>query len=241
MLFTAPGFWLFLAVVLALSYAAPRPLRRYILLAASLYFYMCWNARFVVFLLTLITVDYAAALWIDSRSGWRRRSALLLSLAANLGFLAYFKYTNFLIVTFTQLARPGTHPHLLNVILPLGISFHTFQSISYVVDVYRRQQRPVRSYVDYALFVAFFPQLVAGPIVRARNFFGDLWHWNPPAHDDCQRAVLLMVTGLAKKLVCADQFALVADRYFAAPAALPGMVPAWTGTVAFALQIFFDF
>jgi alginate O-acetyltransferase complex protein AlgI len=241
MLFTDPAFWLFLIVVLALFYAAPRPLGRYILLAASLYFYMCWNARFVVFLLSLITVDYAAALWIDSRSGWQRRSALLLSLAANLGFLAYFKYTNFLITTFTQLVRPGAHPHLLNVILPLGISFHTFQSISYVVDVYRRQQRPVRSFVDYALFVAFFPQLVAGPIVRARDFFANLWQWNRPAHEDVQRAASLIVTGLAKKLVCADRFALVADRYFADPAGFPGMVPAWTGTVAFAFQIFFDF
>jgi alginate O-acetyltransferase complex protein AlgI len=241
MLFTTWQFWSFLVVVLALFYAGPRPLRRYILLFASLYFYMCWNARFVVFLLTLITIDYAAALWIDASVGWRRRAALVLSLAANLGFLAWFKYTNFLLTTWMGLVHPGAQPRLLDIILPLGISFHTFQSISYVIDVYRRQQRPVRSFPDYALFVAFFPQLVAGPIVRAREFFADYWAWRPPTPEEWQRGVLLIVLGLAKKLVFADQFAAIADSYFKNPLALPGFFPAWTGTFAFAFQIFFDF
>jgi D-alanyl-lipoteichoic acid acyltransferase DltB (MBOAT superfamily) len=233
MLFTTWAFWIFLVVVLALFYLSPRPARRYILLAASLYFYMSWNPRFVLLLLTLITVDYFAAIWIESRTGPRRQAALLLSLIANLGFLAYFKYTNFLLSIFRQSASP------LDIILPLGISFHTFQSISYVIDVYRGKQEPIRSYADYALFVSFFPQLVAGPIVRARNFFDDLFHWHPPTHEEFQRGVTLAVFGLAKKLVCADQFAQLADRYFNAP--VPGVLPAVTGTLAFALQIFFDF
>src|SRR5271154_851562 len=100
MLFTTWNFWLFLAVVLAAFYSAPRAARRYILLAASFYFYMCWNPRFVLLLLTLITVDYFAAIWIESRTGARRHAALLLSLVANLGFLAWFKYTNFLLSIF---------------------------------------------------------------------------------------------------------------------------------------------
>jgi alginate O-acetyltransferase complex protein AlgI len=194
---------------------------------------MCWNPRFVLLLLTLITVDYFAAIWIESRTGPQRHAALLLSLIANLGFLAYFKYTNFLL----SIIKPDAQP--LDIILPLGISFHTFQSISYVIDVYRGKQTPIRSYTDYALFVAFFPQLVAGPIVRARNFFDDLFHWHPPTHEEFQRGVTLAVFGLAKKLVCADQFAQVADQYFNSP--VPGVLPAVTGTLAFSLQIFFDF
>ena len=229
MLFTTWHFWLFLVVVLAAFYAAPRAARRYVLLAASFYFYVSWNLRFVVLLLTLITVDYFAAQWIEARTGRQRHLALTLSLVANLGFLAYFKYANFLLSGLIH----------LDVILPLGISFHTFQSISYVVDVYRGKQPAIRSYRDYALYVAFFPQLVAGPIVRARNFFDDLFHWQPPTHEEFQRGVTQAVFGLAKKLICADQFALIADQYFNSPA--PGYLPAWTGAIAFALQIYFDF
>jgi alginate O-acetyltransferase complex protein AlgI len=229
MLFTTWNFWLFLAVVLAAFYAAPRPARRHILLAASIYFYMSWNPRFVLLLLTLITVDYFAAQWIEARTGPARHLALTLSLVANLGFLAYFKYANFLLSGLIH----------LDVILPLGISFHTFQSISYVVDVYRGKQPAIRRYTDYALYVAFFPQLVAGPIVRARNFFDDLFEWQPPTQEEVQRGATQAVFGLAKKLICADQFALIADQYFNSPA--PGYLTAWTGAIAFALQIYFDF
>ncbi len=241
MLFTTWQFWIFLVTVLALFYAVPAPGRRYVLLAASIYFYMSWNVRFVLLLFALITIDYAAALWMDQFQGWRRRAALIGSLAANLGFLAWFKYTNLAISTWTQILHPGANPRLLNIILPLGISFHTFQSISYVVDVYRGRQRTVRSYIDYALFVAFFPQLVAGPIVRARQFFADYFSWRPPTSQEWQEGILSIAAGLVKKLVFADRFALVSDRYFRDPGALPGMVPAWTGAFAFALQIFFDF
>ncbi len=190
---------------------------------------MSWNPRFVPLLFTLITVDYFAAQWIEARTGPARHLALMLSLIANLSFLAYFKYANFLLSGLVH----------LDVILPLGISFHTFQSISYVVDVYRGKQPAIRRYTDYALYVAFFPQLVAGPIVRARNFFDDLFEWHPPTHEEIQRGATQAIFGLAKKLICADQFALIADQYFNAPT--PGYLPAWTGAIAFALQIFFDF
>ena len=125
--------------------------------------------------------------------------------------------------------------------LPLGISFHTFQSMSYVVDVYRGQQKAVRNPIDYALFICFFPQLVAGPIVRARNFFRDLFDWQPPSAGDVSRGVFLMVLGLTKKMAFADQFAKVANSYFGNVAGNPGMVTAWTGVLAFGLQIYFDF
>ena len=235
MLFTTLTFVVFLVAVLALFYALPRSLRRYLLLVASLIFYMAWRAKYVIVILSLITVDYFAALWISRRQGASRRVALLISLAANIGMLAWFKYADFLLGIF----HPGGRA--LDIILPLGISFHTFQSISYVIDVYRGEQAVVTSYIDYALFVSFFPQLVAGPIVRAREFFQDFRNWKAPTAAEWQRGVAMILTGYVKKLVFADQFALLADQYFANPAAMPGLAAAWTGTLAFGLQIFFDF
>jgi alginate O-acetyltransferase complex protein AlgI len=131
--------------------------------------------------------------------------------------------------------------HIVTALLPLGISFHTFQSISYVVEVYRGEQKAIRNPIDYALFIAFFPQLVAGPIVRARDFFANLFHWRPPSASEVQEAAMLVLTGLVKKFVLADHFALVADPYFSHVTAHPGMLQAWTAALAFAMQIFFDF
>ncbi|HVW07284.1 MAG TPA: MBOAT family O-acyltransferase [Bryobacteraceae bacterium] len=241
MLFTTLNFCVFLAVVLTLFYLLPQPVRRWLLLAASLFFYMAWIPRYVLILLLLITIDYFAARWIEARTGPPRHSALVLSLSANLGLLGWFKYANFFRDTWFAIFHPGMHVTPLNIILPLGISFHTFQSMSYVVDVYRRKQPAIRSYIDYALFVAFFPQLVAGPIVRAEEFFADYFHWRAPGAEEWRRGCAMILTGYIKKLVCADQFALVADSYFADPSALPGFFPAWSGALAFGLQIFFDF
>src|SRR2546429_1136849 len=242
MLFNTTQFFLFLAVVLVLFYAAPRPLRKCILLAASYYFYASWNAKFIALLLTLTAIDYAAGLWLTRvPPGPRRRAVLIFSLAANLGFLGFFKYYNFLAANLAlALGRPA-HSFFLSIVLPLGISFHTFQSMSYVVDVYRGQQRAVSNPVDYALYICFFPQLVAGPIVRARNFFRDLWGWQPPSADDIARGVFLIALGLTKKMAFADQFAKVANEYFGNVAAHPGALAAWSGVFAFGLQIYFDF
>jgi alginate O-acetyltransferase complex protein AlgI len=241
MLFTTLAFGIFLVVVLALFYALPGPARRYLLLAASIYFYMAWIPRYILLLFLLITIDYFAALWIEGREGHRRSAALVISLCANLGLLGWFKYANFVRETWFHFAHPGISFEPLSIILPLGISFHTFQSMSYVVDVYRKKQPAIRSYIDYALFVSFFPQLVAGPIVRAEEFFADYFNWRAPTAEEWQHGCAMILTGYIKKLVCADQFALVTDRYFLNPAAAPGFLPAWTGTIAFGLQIFFDF
>jgi alginate O-acetyltransferase complex protein AlgI len=113
--------------------------------------------------------------------------------------------------------------------------------MSYVVDVYRREQKAVRNPLDYALFIAFFPQLVAGPIVRAREFFGDLYAWHGPSAAEVLNGALLVLLGLAKKMVMADQFAQISDGYFNNLAAHPGMLTAWSGTIAFGIQIYFDF
>ena len=233
MLFNTVQFAVFLLAVLTAHYVLPRSTRKWMLLGASYYFYMCWNPKFIVLLLALTAIDFAAGLWIARSAGGRRKMALIFSLCANLGFLGFFKYFNFLAGTVSQFT--------LDIVLPIGISFHTFQSMSYVIDVYRGEQEPVTNPVDYALFIAFFPQLVAGPIVRARNFFQDLHHWQPPTTLLVQRGILLVLFGLAKKMVAADHFAQLSDAYFQNVATHPGMLTAWGGTIAFAMQIFFDF
>jgi alginate O-acetyltransferase complex protein AlgI len=241
MLFHTPQFFLFLAATLALFYASPKPARKYVLLGASYFFYGSWNYKFIALLLVLTAIDYTAGCWLERiPPGPRRKLVLILSLAANLGFLGFFKYFNFLAANFALVAgRAGALR--LDVVLPLGISFHTFQSMSYVIDVYRGEQKAVRNPVDYALYICFFPQLVAGPIVRARDFFRDLWKWQRPAGGDVSEGLLLLVLGLTKKMAFADTFAKVANGYFADVAGNPGVLTAWSGVIAFGLQIYFDF
>ncbi|MCX6632438.1 MAG: MBOAT family protein [Candidatus Solibacter sp.] len=242
MLFNTPQFFLFLLVTLGLFHTAPRQWRKPLLLAASYWFYMSWNWRFAPLLLTLTAIDYTAARWIEATADARRRKLLLIvSIAANLGFLGFFKYYNFLAGNAAAMLGRPESAFALKIVLPLGISFHTFQSISYVVDVYRRQQAAIRSVVDYALFIAFFPQLVAGPIVRAHEFFKDLYAWRAPSGEEFNRGALLVLFGLTKKMALADPFSVIADRYFGSLAAHPGVLTAWSGVLAFAVQIYFDF
>ncbi len=216
--------------------------RGYILLAASYFFYGTWNLRhFIPLLLTLTAIDYTAGRLIEQTEPNRRKLFLILSLGANLGFLGFFKYYNFLASNVSVLSGHPANAFALNVVLPLGISFHTFQSMSYIIDVYRGEQRAIRDPIDYALFICFFPQLVAGPIVRAREFFRDLFHWQAPTADDVSRGLFLMAVGLAKKMAFADQFAKIANEYFNHLPSHPGAAPAWSGVFAFGMQIYFDF
>jgi len=239
MLFFTVSYFVFFFCTITCFYLAPVKVRVPLLLAASYFFYMSWNWKFAPLLLTLTTIDYLAAIWIEQSR--HRKWALAVSLASNLGFLAVFKYYNF---TASNVAALLGLPHqrfYFDIVLPLGISFHTFQSISYVVDVYRGQQKAIRKPLDYALYIAFFPQLVAGPIVRARDFFRDLYDWHAPSSEDIKRGGFLVALGLAKKVALADNFALVSDRYFSSVATQAGGAAAWGGVFAFAMQIFFDF
>jgi alginate O-acetyltransferase complex protein AlgI len=240
-LFHTWRFFIFLAVVLLLFYILPERARRSLLLAASYYFYMCWNPKFILLILFLTAIDYTAALVIDGAQTRSKKPALIVSLAANLGLLGFFKYYNFFASSLAQLLGLQQDTFFLQIILPLGISFHTFQSMSYVIDVYRGQQKPIRNLLDYALFIAFFPQMVAGPIVRAREFFRDLYNWRAPDEADLRRGILMIVVGLTKKVAFADQAALISDGYFGNLAAHPGMLPAWSGAAALAGQFYFDF
>lgn len=235
MLFNTLHFLGFLSAVLAVFYALPQAARRYWLLAASYYFYGSWNPKFLALLLGVTVVDYAAGLLIDRASGRSRRLWLVASITVNLSVLVFFKYFHFLTEVFLSRRFP------IEIILPIGISFHIFQSLSYVIDVYRREQTPIRNPFDYALFLAFFPQLVAGPIVRARTFFHDLTPWQRPSTEDLSRGVFLLALGLTKKMAFADNFAKISDSYFGNLPAHPGILDAWSGAFAFSLQIFFDF
>jgi alginate O-acetyltransferase complex protein AlgI len=242
MLFQTQQFFLFLGVVLILFYSAPQGWRKYILLAASYFFYMSWIPVFILLLLALTAIDYTAARWIErTESPKLRKTALVVSLAANLGLLGFFKYYNFFAENIALILHRPANAFAMSIILPLGISFHTFQSMSYVIDVYRREQEPIRNPIDYALFISFFPQLVAGPIVRAREFFKDLYAWRKPSTAEASQGILLLLLGLAKKTIMADQFAQIANGYFQDVSKHSGMLAAWTGTIAFGIQIYFDF
>ncbi|HXA66187.1 MAG TPA: MBOAT family protein [Bryobacteraceae bacterium] len=242
MLFNTPQFFAFLAIVLIAFYCSPRSWRRVILLVASYFFYMSWIPKFILLLLALTVIDYTAARWIARTESLRsRKIALIVSLSANLGLLGFFKYYNFFAANIAHLLGKPEGAFAVSIILPLGISFHTFQSMSYVIDVYRREQKPIVNPIDYALYISFFPQLVAGPIVRAREFFGDLYQWQAPNSAELLRGLLLVILGLAKKMVMADQFAQVANNYFRDVAGHPGLLAAWSGVVAFGIQIYFDF
>jgi alginate O-acetyltransferase complex protein AlgI len=243
--FPSGTFLLFFVVVFAAHWALPRPRwRKVLLLAASYYFYMSWNVELVVLILLSTVVDYVVGLRLAAAETPRaRRGYLLVSLVVNLGLLGYFKYAGFFVESFGELlASLGMQANTasLEIILPVGISFYTFQTLSYTIDIYRKSLQPTRDLLDFALFVAFFPQLVAGPIVRASHFLPQLA--TPVRWDRARAAAGLqrMVIGLAKKIVLADSFAIVANEVFASPESF-GFAGSWFGVIAFAFQIYCDF
>jgi alginate O-acetyltransferase complex protein AlgI len=245
MLFNSQEYALFFAAVLALYWAMPWPRARvYLLLAASLFFYACWNRWLALLIAATSTIDYAVGLGIEeSRSSRVRKALLIASLVANLGMLCTFKYANFFLKSLEAALHAcgasGSLP-LLKVILPVGISFYTFEAINYTVDVYRRRAKAERDLPSFLLFITFFPHLVAGPIVRARDFLPQVrrakrWDW-PRA----ELGVGLFLMGLFKKLAIADRMALYVDPVFARPGDY-GSHAAWIATIAYAIQIFCDF
>jgi alginate O-acetyltransferase complex protein AlgI len=174
-------------------------------------------------------------------SGRRKKLLLVISLVVNLGILGFFKYYDFFAGSLAALLRIPQSSVVLQIVLPVGISFYTFASLSYTFDVYWGKMKAVRNPIDYALFIAFFPHLIAGPIIRARQFISQIWSWRRPSAIVVQSGIILVVAGLIKKMVFADRFAVVSDSYFNNPAANPGWLAAWSGCLAFFMQVFFDF
>jgi alginate O-acetyltransferase complex protein AlgI len=244
MLFCSTEFVVFFAALLAVYWAIPaRRVRVWLLLAASFFFYARWNHWLAILICVSTFVDWCLALAMDRSTGTiKRRLFLSVSLVANLGLLGYFKYANFFLESFYDAMGWWHDPqhHLLDIILPVGISFYTFEAINYMVDVYRRRIRAERNLADFMLFILFFPHLVAGPIVRARDFLPQV---KRPKRFDENRLYLgvqYFLLGLFKKLAIADRMALLADPVFKAPSDFHTGA-AWMGLFAYALQLYCDF
>jgi len=246
MLFNSLIFLLFLAIVLALHHLPlPWKAKKLNLCLASYVFYAAWNPPFVILLWISTLIDWLAGKRIAAaRTPGARKGFLALSLTVNLALLGFFKYGGFLLDNFTALLElAGIHfrPAAPGIVLPVGISFYTFQSMSYSLDIYRGKLKPWPSFLDFALFVTFFPQLVAGPIVRAAEFLPQCVRERRATAEQLGWGLTMITLGLFGKVILADTLAApVADAVFAAPAST-GFVDAWIGTLAFSAQIFFDF
>jgi alginate O-acetyltransferase complex protein AlgI len=243
MLFNSFHFVAFFLGVLTLNHLlrALPTLQKLMLLAASYYFYGQWSWVYLGIIVYSTLLDYSIGLGMVRVKNPRR--LLLLSLATNLGLLAFFKYTNWLIVNWNAGAAAIGSPlqfSALDILLPVGISFYTFQSLSYTIDVYRGVSTPRRNLLDYALFVGFFPQLEAGPIVRDYEFFRELDGDRRPSFADVQSALVLIAFGFVKKMVIADNLAPIVDAVFDAPGT-HGFWDCLLAIYAFALQIYGDF
>ncbi len=247
MLFVELRFLPFFALVFAVHWALrAHGARKVWLLAASYVFYGAWDARFLALILASTLLDGFAGARIHAARGRRsvQRRWLALSLVGNLGVLGFYKYWDFFAESAAHfsawLGLPLSLP-VLHLILPVGISFYTFQTLSYSLDIYRGELTPARSPLDLALFVAFFPQLVAGPIVLAREFLPQLTEDRRFARDvRVRQALVLFLLGFVKKSCIADQVAPLADTVFAAPSAV-STADAWIGLCAFVAQIYGDF
>ncbi|MEN8184296.1 MAG: MBOAT family protein, partial [Myxococcota bacterium] len=244
MLFNSLEYALFLATCFVLHALLPQRLRNALLLAASYLFYAAWDWRFLALILASTGVDFLVGRALESRPDEpvRRRQLLGVSLAANLGLLGTFKYAGFFVESFLELAAAvGVHAPepLIRIVLPVGISFYTFQTLSYTIDVYRRRTPATRNLLDFALFVAFFPQLVAGPIERA----GRLLPQMRKRRLEIERIAAggwLLLWGTYKKVVVADNLAPLVEAVYA-PGASPAAGELAFASVAFALQIYCDF
>ena len=246
MLFNSLTFVVFFAIVLALHHL---PIgwtwKKVNLLLASYLFYAAWNPPFVLLLWLSTFVDYLAAGQIaksDNRT--TRRFWLAISMLTNLGMLGFFKYGGFFLDNFVGLAGAygfEYHPAMASIVLPVGISFYTFQTMSYTIDVYRRDSPPCDSFLDFALFVTFFPQLVAGPIIRPRQLIPQFKKEHQATRPQLMWGLGLMTWGMFQKIVLADSFlAPSSDAVFGAMVPV-GTLDAWLGAMAFGGQIFFDF
>jgi alginate O-acetyltransferase complex protein AlgI len=254
MLFNSLEFLIFFLIVIPLYFALPHKFRWVLLLVSSCIFYMYFKPIYILILALTIVIDYYAGIWIDREKDKRRRKWLLvISLVSNIGILVIFKYFDFISnnlsalfslgggnVQLPTLKTIGESWSIGEIILPIGLSFHTFQAMSYTIEVYRGNQKPETHFGYYALYVMYFPQLVAGPIERPQNILHQL---HQKQHFDYSRFIdglQLMFWGLFKKMVIADRLSVFVDTVYNNPNSFYGLAPV-LATVFFAFQIYCDF
>lgn len=236
--FNSLQYLLFLPVTLCLYFALPQKIKNPILLIASFFFYGCWQPAYTLLMLLSIVVTYACGLLMERCEKKGKKLWLAACLVINLGILFFFKYFNFFSDTAGLLI--GTQLPTLNVLLPVGISFYTFQALGYTIDVYRGDVPAEKNFVDYALFVSFFPQLVAGPIERTGNIIPQLKKVHRLKFESVKAGMLLILWGLFKKMVIADNLATMVNHVYNNPYDKNGL-QLLLATLGFAFQIYCDF
>jgi D-alanyl-lipoteichoic acid acyltransferase DltB (MBOAT superfamily) len=244
MLFNSIHYLIFLPIVVGLYYVLPHRWRWLLLLVASYYFYMCWKASYALLLLLSTGAAYGAALGIDRTDDPRRKKRLLWAcVGLLLGILFTFKYYNFANASlrglFAALRIPVEIPYS-NLLLPIGISFYTFQKISYVVDVYHGRVKAEKHFGIFAVYSCFFPQLVAGPIERAQHLLRQFYEIHEFSYDRATSGLALLLWGFFKKVVVADRVAILVKAVYGDPHSYSG-APLLAATVLFAFQIYCDF
>ncbi len=244
MLFNSLDFLLFSIVVLIIQRLLPHRPRNIFLLAASYFFYGSWDWRFLSLILFSTILDFYCGRGISaSQTSQKRKWLLAASVTANLLVLGFFKYADFFIESASELiAFIGLNPasFRLDIVLPVGISFYTFQTMSYTIDIYRKQTEPVKHFIDFALFVSFFPQLVAGPIERAKHLAPQMTRKPVVTLEMFRVGCWLIMWGLFKKVVIADNMAVIVDDGFSTYATISAL-EVWLCLYAFAFQIYADF
>jgi D-alanyl-lipoteichoic acid acyltransferase DltB (MBOAT superfamily) len=243
MLFNSLHFLVFFPIVTIIYFALPHRFRWGLLLAASCYFYMAFIPKYILILFVTITVDYFAGIALETTQGNKKKWILLASILANVGMLGFFKYFNFANENIAALANfiGWNYPiETLSIILPIGLSFHTFQSLSYTIEVYRGHQKAERHYGYLALYVLFYPQLVAGPIERPQNILHQLHEEHRFEYQRVTDGLKWMAWGMFKKVVIADRMALIVNPIYDSPTGHAGPVLVFA-TIAFAIQIYCDF
>lgn len=243
MSFSSIHFLLFFPIVTALYFAIPYRFRWLLLLVASCYFYMAFIPAYIFILGFTIVVDYFAGILIEGAQGKRRKWFLIVSLVSNIGVLFVFKYFNFFNANLKALAEAihwNYSLESLSILLPIGLSFHTFQAMSYTIEVYRGRQKAERHFGIYALYVMFYPQLVAGPIERPQHLLPQFYEKHDFDYQRVTDGLKLMAWGFFKKIVIADRLAVAVNLVYNAPYKYTG-IPLIIATYFFAFQIYCDF
>lgn len=247
MLFNSLDFLIFFPVVVLIYFIIPRKIRYIWLLVASYYFYMCWNTKYALLIGISTLITYISGLIIGKcQKGWSKKLVVALSFISNLGILVFYKYFDFILENINVVLGKCDMQLVSNpfdIILPVGISFYTFQALSYTVDVYRKEIEPEKNPLKYALFVSFFPQLVAGPIERSKNLLNQMKNienikiWN---YDRVANGFILMVFGMFQKMVIADRVSIFVDSVYNNLHAV-GTMETVFAAIGFSIQIYCDF